>query len=496
MGSVTWRRRRDRPKSYQVTWRLDDGSQGSKSFASKGEALELYAKKRLELVQGTWKGRQRGRLPFNNWADEWWGLWSSDSGHSPYTLQMAESRLRNHLRPFFGRRPVEDISPKVVRQWQQQLGSRAGYATVMACRSLLYRVLQHAEDEGAILANPLRKVPAPRRSVDPEVVLGTAKRRVPAPEKAGVLLAGFPDFWWDHIITLLGTGMRFGELAALRRRRVHLADGVVHVVSTRYQAGSRYGSGFKGPKSAAGVREIPLARQVAEAISRRLPPGSDPDDLVFTGPGGAAGLPRGTRTLLSRDNFHRVYEQALVRASNPAAARLRPPARRALRALQDGGPQTLDQVTARLASSGRPLTRRRVGVALGELQAAGLAVTEGGAAARCWAAAPPTVGPLDHLDLHGAHDLRHTFATWLEDEGIPARVIDELMGHAGGRHVEHGSRIGRIYRETTPEMLIRVVAAIEQRLAVVLTVANDQRAGSATRSSTAEQRHERPRPQR
>jgi integrase len=475
MGSVTWRRRRDRPKSYQVTWRLDDGSQGSKSFASKGEALELYAKKRLELVQGTWKGRQRGRLPFNHWANEWWALWSSDSGHSPYSLQMAESRLRNHVRPFFGRRPVEDISPKVVRQWQQQLGAKVGYTTVMACRSLLYRVLQHAEDEGAVLANPLRKVPAPRRPVDPEAVLGMAKRRVPTPEEAGVLLAGFPDFWWDHIITLLGTGMRFGELAALRRRRVHLAAGVVHVVSTRYQAGSRYGSGFKGPKSAAGVREIPLARQVAEAISRRLPPGSDPDDLVFTGPGGAAGRPRGTRTLLSRDNFHRVYEQTLARASNPAAARLRPSARRLLRVLQECGPQTRDQVTTRLNGGGRGLTPRTIGVGLGELEAAGLAEATGQDDTRCWMVAPPRPGPLDHLDLHGPHDLRHTFATWLEDAGIPARVIDELMGHAGGRRVEQGSRIGRVYRETTPEMLARVVVAIEQRLAIVLAVASDQR---------------------
>jgi integrase len=78
---------------------------------------------------------------------------------------------------------------------------------------------------------------------------------------------------------------------------------------------------------------------------------------------------------------------------------------------------------------------------------------------------------LDHLDLRGPHDLRHTFSTWLEDAGIPARVIDELMGHAGGRRAEHGSAIGRVYRETTPDMRARVVAAIEKRLVVVLIAA-------------------------
>jgi integrase len=44
-----------------------------------------------------------------------------------------------------------------------------------------------------------------------------------------------------------------------------------------------------------------------------------------------------------------------------------------------------------------------------------------------------TQGHLLGLDLRGPDDLRHTFATWLEDDGIPARVIDELMGQAATR---------------------------------------------------------------
>jgi Phage integrase family len=80
---------------------------------------------------------------------------------------------------------------------------------------------------------------------------------------------------------------------------------------------------------------------------------------------------------------------------------------------------------------------------------------------------------LDAVDLRGAHDFRHSFATWLEDAGIPARVIDELMGHeASTRGAQHlGSTMGAHYRHTTPEMATRVVIAIQDRLAVAVSVA-------------------------
>ena len=154
-----------------------------------------------------------------------------------------------------------------------------------------------------------------------------------------------PLFWWDHLSTLLGTGLRFGELAGLRRRRVHLGRAlpVLEVGPTRYEAG-RFGSGFKPrPKSDAGIRQVPLAPLVVEAIRRQLPPGSDPDDLVFTGPGGGAGVPRGTRTVLSRNNLRRTYQGALAKLADHALP-LRPTARRVLRALRDGGPQSIDQL--------------------------------------------------------------------------------------------------------------------------------------------------------
>jgi len=70
-------------------------------------------------------------------------------------------------------------------------------------------------------------------------------------------------------------------------------------------------------------------------------------------------------------------------------------------------------------------------------------------------------GDLAHLQLRGPHDLRHSFSTWLEDAGIPARVIDEVMGHEGTSRAgqQRGSAMGAHYRHTTPEMAARIARA-------------------------------------
>jgi hypothetical protein len=161
-----------------------------------------------------------------------------------------------------------------------------------------------------------------------------------------------------------------------------------------------------------------------------------------------------------------------------------------LRALRDGGPQRVDQLVTRLSMSGRRPIRPATAVgALGELRAAGLAavdVDDQDVTAAHWSAVPATRDPLlDAVDLHGAHDFRHTYATWLEDAGIPARVIDELMGHeaTGRSRQRQGSAMGAHYRHTIPEMAARVVDAIQQRLTVVLDVAEKSLESNPNRST-------------
>jgi hypothetical protein len=135
------------------------------------------------MRRGTWRERRSGRLSFSQWADDWWEVWAADPDRSPTTLAATENRLRRHVRPWFDDRPIERIGPADIRRWQAQLAAIAGRESLLACRSILHRILQFTEDEDAIPSNPVRKVPPPKRRADPEQLLGEAKRRAYTPKK-------------------------------------------------------------------------------------------------------------------------------------------------------------------------------------------------------------------------------------------------------------------------------------------------------------------------
>jgi integrase len=91
---------------------------------------------------------------------------------------------------------------------------------------------------------------------------------------------------------LMLTGLRIGELLALRWRNVDLATGVVRVQETVYEGH------FDEPKSKHSVRLIPLGPFAVAVLSERRKQGlDDPSILVFSTRTGST-LDR--RTLLSR----------------------------------------------------------------------------------------------------------------------------------------------------------------------------------------------------
>ncbi|MGH2815799.1 MAG: phage integrase central domain-containing protein, partial [Actinomycetota bacterium] len=252
MPSIEYRP--DRPKPYRARYWGPDGRLHSRSFARKDDAERWLTSEEASKLRGAWVDPRGSRRRFDDWATQWWELWASEPRRSPAALEAAESHLRLHIRPYFGRRPLGTISAQVVQRWQNELEGRASHNLTMACRSILNRILEAAEGERLIPVNPVRKVRAPKRPVDPEVVFGRVRRRAYTPEEFGRLLVVCPAFYRDHFIVQVGTGLRSGELLGLRARRVDLDARRIEVVDVRYDAG-RFGSGYKDrPKSDASVR--------------------------------------------------------------------------------------------------------------------------------------------------------------------------------------------------------------------------------------------------
>jgi integrase len=324
--------RRTSTGRYKVWWRLDDGTQGAKTFDARGPARDFKNELLAQVAADSWTDPRRGRILFDEWAGHWWQLWSSSPRRSPKGMETTESHLRCHLRPYFGRRQLRQITPSIVLRWQNDLESRLSHSGVMACRSILLRILEAAR-RGLIPTNPVRDVEAPKPRINPDRIFGHQRRRTFTPEEFGRFLDACRPFHRGHFLAQVGTGLRSGELLGLRRRRVCPELRRIGVIEVRYEAG-RFGRGFKAePKSPASVRVVRMCEQVSQAIGRQLPAGARPDDLVFPGPGGSNGIPRGARTPLSTHNLRRVYQPAVAAASSARAPRPAPH----LRDLAGGG---------------------------------------------------------------------------------------------------------------------------------------------------------------
>ncbi|MDP9394864.1 MAG: tyrosine-type recombinase/integrase [Actinomycetota bacterium] len=97
-------------------------------------------------------------------------------------------------------------------------------------------------------------------------------------------------------------GLRWGEAAGLRTRRVDLLRGRLEVVEAVTEVGSRH---VFGPPKTHQSRSVPVPRFLRDSLAEQLA-GKAPDDLVFTAPRGA---------VLRLPNFRRrVFDPAARRA--------------------------------------------------------------------------------------------------------------------------------------------------------------------------------------
>jgi integrase len=134
----------------------------------------------------------------------------------------------------------------------------------------LRALLQTAVEEGALRANPAAamRLPAPKRS---------PQRKHLEPDELARLHEAVPEDWRSFVRLLAYTGARIGEFVELRWADLDLEEGTLTISRRRYRGE------VDAPKSAYGVRRIPLTRDLVLdlGVHRLTSSWAGDDDPVF-----------------------------------------------------------------------------------------------------------------------------------------------------------------------------------------------------------------------
>ncbi len=297
---------RRRGKVWYAKYRLPDGRQVQKkigpAWSERGRPPAGYFTRRLaeawlrevleQARRGTLPGLVRTGATFADAAAEFLRYAEYDRAVKPSTLVDYRSIVRGRLVPAFGERRLEDITTEEIEAWRATLA--VSNRTKNKVLVLMHGVFVRAMKVWGLPVSPVAGVERyPQRSsgdlevFSPEEVLALVRAADSEQDGAMYLTAAF-------------TGLRRGELIALRWRDVDFSGSVIRV------RGSYAGAALTLPKSGK-VRSVPKASAVAHALARVARRGefTGYDDLVF--PGQAGGY-------LDGSALRRRYAGALRRA--------------------------------------------------------------------------------------------------------------------------------------------------------------------------------------
>jgi integrase len=286
---------------WLVRYRDPAGRERAKSFARKRDAERFLRHAEADKLRGQWVDPRQGRTTVGELAERWYATTVTLKAK---TREDYRSLLDNHVLPAFANRAVASLDTLAVRGWLAGLVSgRLSPSPAKHAYYVLYAVLEAAIQAGALIHNQAAGIRTPRARSREMHFLSAAEveRLTDAIVPPYGLLVRFAAY----------TGLRAGELAALRVRRLDLLRGTVRVVEAASEVGGRLNS---GPTKTHTEQTVRLPRFLRDELAGYLASRPhDPDAFVFTAPKGGQ---------LRHNNFYqRQFCPALARAGLPEQLR-------------------------------------------------------------------------------------------------------------------------------------------------------------------------------
>jgi integrase len=291
--------RRKPSGKWEARYRDPNGQQRGKTFATKTAAREFLDGVGVEIQRGDSVDPNRGRVPIQSVADDWL---LSLVHLKPKTFVDYESALRRHVLPQLGATAVGRVDQRRVRRFiAELLDAGVSPARVRKAVGILRQVLDLAVEDGLIRANPCEGLKLPRMNQQ-EMYFLTA-------EQVATLAAAMPVSYDLLVMFAAYTGLRAGEIAALRARHIDLDHGRVMVVTAISEV--RGALVEQDPKSYSSKRAVSLPGFLVDALAAHLGD-AGPATPVFTAPDGGP---------LWHGNFYNRIFKPTIQKSMPAELR-------------------------------------------------------------------------------------------------------------------------------------------------------------------------------
>lgn len=309
----------DRGNSIRLAWRFGGGREGAKqSCTFTGEPAEerhKVAQAAKALVEsrghqilraevyaallGTEEPAHTSVPTFKQWAAEWIEMRRQARDVEPSTLLDYERCLKTRAIPFLGSRWLTEIDRDVIKAWVAWVSSnrvsRAHRHRQRTSDSLLAPATVEKQFTvvglclGGAVPRWLPANPASRQAGEKRNAVGLPKKtRFPAMFLASWETSAILDACSDHIRDLvflaLRSGLRVGELVTLQAQHVVFAqNGSTATVLVRRTLKQNRAVG--SPKSSASSRDVTVSAECAVMLRRRVV-GKRPSGLVFPAPAG------------------------------------------------------------------------------------------------------------------------------------------------------------------------------------------------------------------
>ncbi len=216
-------------------------------------------------------------MTFEQYADAWLPDHLNVKTGKPLTRSTRrdyETCLRLHILPTFGAQAIASITTADVKAWHDQLLPTKPRMRASAY-DVLHLVLKCAAMAGVIPANPAQIAGASkvRRKREPMVI---------SDDEAVALADAMPAEYRALYVVTYCTGLRYGEVTALRRRDVDLRAGRLYVRGAS-EDGDSGRQRRDTAKTDSGIRDLSIPPRFLPAIRAHLDEhvASSPDALLF-----------------------------------------------------------------------------------------------------------------------------------------------------------------------------------------------------------------------